>query len=73
MVHVGNPCPYGAGACLFLPNEERIDLKQPVIKRSSMAIMIALENIKLEMERIDIKKITLFSDSHSAVGILTLG
>ena len=26
----GNPGPCGAGACLFLPNEERIDLKQPV-------------------------------------------
>ena len=38
-----------------------------------MAIKIALDNIKLEMERIDIKKIMLFSDSKSAVGILTLG
>ena len=72
----GNPGPCGAGACLFLPNEERIDLKQPVSKRSSillgelMAIKIALDNIKLEMERIDIKKIMLFSDSQSAVGIL---
>ena len=37
-----------------------------------MAIKIALDNIKLEMERIDIKKIMLFSDSQSAVGILTL-
>ena len=61
MVHVGG-IQYGAGACLFLPNEERIDLKQPVSKRSSillgelMAIKIALDNIKLEMKRIDIKK-----------------
>ena len=75
----GNPGPCGAGAYLFLPNEERIDLKQPVSKRSSillgilMAIKIALENIKFEMERIDIKKIMLFSDLQSAVGILTLG
>ena len=38
-----------------------------------MAIKIALDNIKLEMERIHIKKIMLFSDSQSAVGILTLG
>ena len=39
-----------------------------------MAIKIALDNIKLEMERKDIiKKIMLFSDSQSAVGILTLG
>ena len=75
----GNPGPCGAGACLFLPNEEKIDLKQPVSKRSSillgelMAIKIALDNSKLEMERIDVKKIMLFSDSQSAVGILTLG
>ena len=75
----GNPGPCGAGACLFLPNEEKIDLKQPVSKRSSillgelMAIKIALDNSKLEMERIDIKTIMLFSDSQSAVGILTLG
>ena len=31
----GNPGPCGAGACLFLPNEERVDLKQPVSTRSS--------------------------------------
>ena len=73
----GNPGPCEAGACLFLPNEERIDLKQPVSKRSSillgelMAIKIALDNIK--MERIYIKKIMLFSDSQSAGGNLTLG
>ena len=46
---------------MFLPNEERIDLKQPVSKISLIlleeliAIKIALENIKLEVERIDIK------------------
>ena len=34
----GNPGPCGAGACLFLPNEERIDLKQPVSKRSSILL-----------------------------------
>ena len=39
MVHVGgNPGPCGAGACLFLPNEEGIDLKQPVSKRSSILL-----------------------------------
>ena len=43
----------GAGACLFLPNEERVDLKQPVSGRSSIllgelvAIKTALESIKL--------------------------
>ena len=50
MVHVGG-IQYGAGACLFLPNEERIDVKQPVSKRSSillgelMTIKIALDQI----------------------------
>ena len=38
-----------------------------------VAINIALESIKLEMERLPIQKIMLFSDSQSAVGILTLG
>ena len=52
----GNPGPYGTRACLFLPNEERVDLKQPVSTRSSIllgeliAIKVALESIKLEME-----------------------
>ena len=64
---------------MFLPNEERVDLRQPVSGRSSIllgelvAINIALESIKLEMERLPIQKIMLFSDSQSAVGILTLG
>ena len=75
----GNPGPCGAGACLFLPNEDRVDLKQPVSRRSSIllgelvAIKIALESIKAEMERLIVQKIMLFSDSQSAVGILTLG
>ena len=68
-----------AGACLFLPNEERVDLKQPVSTRSSIllgeliAIKIAFESIKLEMEKLLVRKVMLFSDSQSAVGILTLG
>ena len=52
----GNSGPCGAGACLFLLNEERVDLKQPVSTRSSIlgeliAIKIALESINLEMEK----------------------
>ena len=38
-----------------------------------VAIKIALESIKAEMERLIVQKIMLFSDSQSAVGILTLG
>ena len=58
MITHKNPGPCGAGACLFLPNEERVDLKQPVSTRSSIllgeliAIKIALESIKLEMEKL---------------------
>ena len=28
----GNPGPCGAGACVFLPNNDEIELKQPVSK-----------------------------------------
>ena len=41
--------------------------------RLLVSIKIALESIKFEMERIDIKKIMVFSDSQYAVVILTLG
>ena len=60
---------------MFLPNEERVDLKQPVSRRSSILLgeLVALESIKAEMERLIVQKIMLFSDSQSAVGILTLG
>ena len=60
------------GACLFLSNKERVDLKQPVSTRSSIllgeliAIKIALESIKLEMEKLLVNKVMLFSDSQSA-------
>ena len=64
---------------MFLPNEEREDLKQPVSRNSSIllgepvAIKITLESIKADTERLIVQKIMLFSDSQSAVGILTFG
>ena len=62
---------------MFLPNEESVDLKQHVSTRSSIllgeliAIKIAHESIKLEMKKLLVKKVMLFSDSQSVVGILT--
>ena len=75
----GNPGPCGAGACLFFPSQERIDLHQPVPRRASIllgelvAIKIALDQVKVEAKKRRFKEVTLFSDSQSAVGILTLG
>ena len=34
----GNPGPCGAGACLFFPSQERIDLHQPVARRASILL-----------------------------------
>ena len=62
---------------MLLPNEESVDLKQPVSTRSSIllgeliAIKIAHESIKPEMEKLLVKKVMHFSDSQSVVGILT--
>ncbi|MCG7878799.1 MAG: reverse transcriptase domain-containing protein [Candidatus Thiodiazotropha endolucinida] len=75
----GNPGPCGAGACLFFPSQERLDLYQPVARRASIllgelvAIKIALDQVKLESGKRAFKEVTIFSDSQSAIGILTLG
>ena len=34
----GNPGPCGAGACVFLPNNDEIELKQPVSKLASILL-----------------------------------
>ena len=74
-----NPGPCGAGACLFFPNQEKIELHQPVAKRASIllgelvAIKMALEYVKTEVNKREIKQLSVLSDSQSAVGILTLG
>ncbi|MEW8548209.1 MAG: reverse transcriptase domain-containing protein [Candidatus Thiodiazotropha sp.] len=75
----GNPGPCGAGACIFLPSQEQIELKQPVSKRASIllgeliAIKMALEFINREAKKRSLEEAVLFSDSQSAVGILSLG
>ena len=61
--------PCGAGACLFFPSQERIDLHQPVARRASI-LLGELVAIKIALDKV---KVTLFSDSQSAVGILALG
>lgn len=74
-----NPGPCGAGACLFFPNQEKVQLHQPVARRASIllgemvAIKMALEYIKTVVDNREIKQISILSDSQSAVGILKLG
>ena len=34
----GNPGPCGASACVFLPNNDEIELKQPVLKLASILL-----------------------------------
>ena len=58
------------------PGED--DLHQPVARRASIllgelvAIKIALDQVRVEAKKSRFKEVTLFSDSQSAVGILTL-
>ena len=77
---LGNPGPCGSGACIFLPNKvEPVMLKRPVTNRGSIllgelvAILMSLEFAQAEQRKRQIHGITIFSDSQSAVGILTLG
>ena len=77
---LGNPGPCGSGACIFIPNDtEPVMLKRPVTNRGSIllgelvAILMALEFAQSEQRKRQIHGITIFSDSQSAVGILTLG
>ena len=68
----------GGGACVYLPNNDEIELKQPVSKLASIllgdlvAIQITL-NYLIDKKRVrDISTILIFCDSQSAVGILQL-
>ena len=79
---LGNPGPCGAGACIFLPGaEEPVCLKKPVSSCGSIllgelvAIQMAIENIyNSVINRGNITtKLHVFSDSQSAIGILSLG
>ena len=75
-----NPGPCGSGACIYLPNQtEPVMLKRPVTNRGSIllgeliATLMALEFAQIEYRKRQLYGITIFSDSQSAVGILTLG
>ncbi|MCG8032941.1 MAG: RNAse HI domain-containing protein, partial [Candidatus Thiodiazotropha taylori] len=73
-----NPGPCGAGAVLYPPHLDPIPLKKPVCKRGSIllgelvAVQIALEHFLQHLDIISSKLLKIFSDSQSAVGILTL-
>ena len=70
----GNP-----GSCVFLPNNDEIELKQPASKVASIllgelvAIKITLNYLIEEKSVGDISTILIFSDSQSVVEILQLG
>lgn len=76
---LGNPGPCGAGAVIFLPDEQNgLELTRPVAARGSI-LLAELVAILLVLELAVTKKIwefssslQIFSDSQSAVGILTL-
>ena len=76
---LNNPGPCGAGAIVFV-EEETTELNQSVCKRGSIllgeliAIKIVLEYIRQINQKIrtKIEQLTIFSDSQTAIGILTL-
>ena len=76
----GNPGPCGAGACVYLPDQEEcVELKKPVSKLASIllgelvAIEIALSFIQGEVKKKRIKGVKIFCDSQFTVGLLSLG
>ena len=78
--HRENPGPCGAGACVYLQGQEEcVELKKPVSKLASIllgelvAIEIALAFIQCETKKKRLARVKIFSDSQSAVGLLTLG
>ncbi|CAG2208479.1 RNASEH1 [Mytilus edulis] len=73
---MGNPGPCGAGAIIY-NNEEEETIQYPVSNRGSI-LLAELVAIKLVLEKIDnynyrnVKQLNLYSDSQSAIGIITL-
>ena len=70
---------YGGGGHFTFPNNDEIEMKQPVSKLASIllgelvAIQITLNYIIEEKRVRDISTILIFCDSQSAVGFLQLG
>ena len=76
---LGNPGPCGAGAIVFLPDEQSgIDLTKPVAARGSIllaelvAILLVLESDISKKIWEFLSSLWIFSDSQSVVGIVTL-
>ena len=73
---IPNPGPCGAGAVLYIPGEEDILIQKPVTVHGSIllaelvAILVVLEHLITSSSRI--KSLRLFSDSQTALGIITL-
>ena len=74
----GNPSPCRAGACVFLPKNDAIELKQPVSKLASIllgelvAIQLTFSFLIEDKKKLDIDTVLIFSDSQFAVEILQL-
>jgi len=73
---MGNPGPCGSGAIIY-NNDEEIKLKRAISNRGSillaelMAIKIVLDHV-IGTRNSNLDNITIFSDSQTAIGILTL-
>ncbi|CAG2218337.1 RNASEH1 [Mytilus edulis] len=73
---LGNPGPCGAGAIIYI-NDQEEKLKRPVSNKGSIllaeliAIKIVLDHIE-SFSKAQIDTLTIFSDSQTALGILTL-
>ena len=73
---IPNPGPCGAGAVLYIPGEEDILIRRPVKVHGSIllaelvVILVVLEHLIISSYRS--KSLRLFSDSQTALGIITL-
>ena len=75
-----NPGLCGAVSCIFMPYQDNpICLKKPVSGHSSIllgelvAVLITIDYVAEEINKIDSSEVLIFSDSQSAIGILQLG
>ena len=68
MVHVTETQAHVEWEHIFFPNQEKIELHQPVAKRASIllgelvAIKMALEYVKTEVNKREIKQLSVLSD-----------
>ena len=69
---IPNPGPCAAGAMLYIPGEEDIQIKRPATVHGLilLAILAILDHLIIGSSRI--KSLWLFCDSQTALGIITL-